>query len=131
MLKTLSTILIIVLVIVAATVLFLVVKTSGAKGNGDFGEWVVNHELSKFPAEKYILLSDVALRNGKGMVQIDHVLLSAYGIFVIETKNYHGMIAGSDKSENWSRVYRNKKYPFYSPVRQNYGHMKALAACRE
>lgn len=40
--------------------------------------------------EEYIVLHDLLLPYKDGTTQIDHVIISPYGIFVIETKNYTG-----------------------------------------
>ena len=59
-------------------------------------------------------------------VQIDHVVISVYGIFVIETKNYTGWIYGTDASEKWVKNMYGTKYYFQNPLRQNYSHVKTL-----
>lgn len=65
----------------------------------------------------------------KGTTQIDHVLLSRYGIFVIETKNMKGWIFGSEKQRTWTqKIYRHSNQ-FMNPLRQNYKHVLALAQC--
>ena len=38
-----------------------------------------------------------------GTTQIDHVVVSPYGIFVLETKNMKGWIFGSERDANWMR----------------------------
>lgn len=66
------------------------------------------------------------MRTNRGTTQIDHIVISIYGIFVIETKNYKGWITGSEQGEYWTQnIYGNKK-SFRNPIRQNYGHRKAL-----
>lgn len=67
----------------------------------------------------------VPKKNGE-MTQIDHVLLSPHGIFVIETKNYTGWIFGSEDQRNWTQTIYKKKSRFYNPVMQNNTHIKAL-----
>lgn len=67
----------------------------------------------------------VPKKNGE-MTQIDHVLLSPKGIFVIETKNYTGWIFGDENQRNWTQTIYNKKSRFYNPVKQNNTHIKAL-----
>ena len=67
----------------------------------------------------------VPKKNGE-MTQIDHVLLSTNGVFVIETKNYTGWIFGSENQRNWTQTIYNKKSRFYNPVMQNNTHVKAL-----
>ena len=59
--------------------------------------------------------------------QIDHIVISKYGIFVIETKNYGGLIIGKEHSENWVQYFGKKKYYFKNPIYQNYGHLKVLS----
>ena len=58
--------------------------------------------------------------------QIDHVVVSRYGIFVIETKNYKGWISGGENSDNWTQNIYGHKYQLRNPVYQNESHVKAL-----
>lgn len=60
--------------------------------------------------------------------QIDHVIISKYGIFVIEAKNYSGWIYGNSKQKTWTQVLYNQKNIFQNPLRQNYKHVKFLQA---
>lgn len=93
---------------------------------GKIGEFYVSSMLSGLPENKYILLNDIILPSKNGTTQIDHILLSIYGIFVIETKNYKGWIYGSDYSDKWTQnIYGNKNY-FKNPLKQNYGHICTL-----
>ena len=59
-------------------------------------------------------------------VQIDHIVVSPYGVFVIETKNYRGWILGGENSEYWHHVFYKSKYLFYNPIKQNKSHVKFL-----
>lgn len=76
----------------------------------------------------YHRLNNVTLTKQNGMTtQIDHIIVSRYGIFVIETKNYKGWIFGTEHQEKWTQVlFGGKKFQFYNPIRQNYGHIKTL-----
>lgn len=60
--------------------------------------------------------------------QIDHILICARGVFVIETKNYSGMVCGSDRQREWTQVlaYGNTKHRFLSPVVQNATHVRLV-----
>jgi predicted RNA-binding Zn-ribbon protein involved in translation (DUF1610 family) len=69
------------------------------------------------------------LKSGEITSQIDHVVISDFGIFVIETKNYKGWIVGNENSEYWSQIIYKYKAQFYNPIRQNSGHIKALKKC--
>ena len=63
--------------------------------------------------------------NGK-IVQIDHVVISNFGIFVIETKNYKGFITGNEYNDYWTQTIYKYKGKFYNPIKQNYGHIQAF-----
>lgn len=82
--------------------------------------------LQRLPAHSYQTLQNVILYGKNGMTQIDHLVISIYGIFIIETKNYHGVITGKTHSENWKVSYGKKSYPFRNPLKQNYAHEKTL-----
>ena len=64
---------------------------------------------------------------GGGTTQIDHIIVSIYGIFVVETKNMNGWIYGNAKEPKWTQVFFSKKYPFQNPLRQNYKHIKTIS----
>ncbi|MFT4416044.1 nuclease-related domain-containing protein [Fredinandcohnia humi] len=63
---------------------------------GELGEYKINIQLDQFPKE-WKHLSDLLIINRQsitGFSQIDHVVITNYGLFVIETKNYSGKIIG-------------------------------------
>lgn len=92
---------------------------------GELGEYKIDVQLRQMPREiRYI--SDVLVRNPKsrtGYSQIDHVVITPYGLFVIETKNYKGEIKGKRTDKRWNV---SGRFNPYNPLRQNYGHMKIL-----
>ena len=53
-------------------------------------------------------------------------IISVYGIFVIETKNYKGLIFGNEYDDNWKQVIYKRSERFRNPIKQNYGHVAAL-----
>lgn len=75
----------------------------------------------------YKQFNNVTIPGDRGTTQIDHVIISRYGIFVIETKNMGGWIYGSKSQPQWTQVFHAKKYKFQNPLHQNYRHTKALA----
>ena len=78
--------------------------------------------------QSYRSLNNVTLNTSNGTTQIDHVIASRYGIFVIEAKNYQGWIFGSEKQSEWTQsLPGGKKFKFQNPLRQNYRHIKALS----
>lgn len=92
---------------------------------GELGEHKINIQLDQLPKDcKY--LSDIMIGNSKsrsGFSQIDHVVISPFGLFVIETKNYNGEIKGLRDDTYWTV---SNRFKMYNPLKQNYGHIKAL-----
>jgi restriction system protein len=86
-----------------------------------FGLWL---GLNK---RTYRRFDDVILRAPDGTTQIDHVVLSIYGIFVIETKNMQGWIFGDAYQDRWTQTIYKFKTQFQNPLRQNFRHTKCLA----
>lgn len=93
---------------------------------GQIGEDDVKRILSYLPKEEYIVLNDVLLPSNNGMTQLDHVVVSLYGIFVIETKNYSGTIYGNPNSQQWTQYSHGQKYSFHNPLFQNQVHVDAI-----
>jgi hypothetical protein len=77
--------------------------------------------------EVYRIFNDFIIPDTGGSTQIDHVVLSRYGIFVIEVKNYSGWIFGNEKNPQWTQIIHRTKNRFQNPLRQNYRHIKALS----
>lgn len=93
---------------------------------GFLGEFFVKTELNKLPKENYLILNNIMINSSKGTNQIDHIVISKYGIFVIETKNYAGLITGNEYKDKWTQHLGKNKYYFHNPIHQNYAHIKAL-----
>jgi len=97
---------------------------------GFLGETVINVAMwLKLEKDVYHRLNNITLPlANSGSTQIDHIIVSVYGIFVIETKNYKGWIYGSENQRQWTQSFPNgSKYKFQNPLRQNYLHIKTLA----
>ncbi len=77
-------------------------------------------------ANVYEDINNVALTTCNGTTQIDHIIVSRFGIFVVETKNMSGWIFGDEKSPQWTQMLAGKKYKFQNPLHQNYKHVKSL-----
>ena len=74
----------------------------------------------------YVDLHNVTLPTADGSTQIDHLIFSPYGLFVLETKNYQGWIFGSERQSQWTQQIFKKRSRFQNPLRQNYKHTKAI-----
>ncbi|MBR0393012.1 MAG: NERD domain-containing protein [Oscillospiraceae bacterium] len=129
-----------VVIIIIAFLLYLLIKViPGSAGHsytpnrGKEGESDVSAILYSLPPE-YHVLNDVTIPDQKTdpdrdyTTQIDHIVVAPTGIFVIETKNYSGWIFGDDKSKQWKQTFKKTQGNyFYNPVKQNWGHIFALA----
>jgi len=94
---------------------------------GVFGEWLVNSAARLFlDKDKYRLFKNVTLPTEDGATQIDHVIVSRYGIFVIETKNMKGWIFGSPQQKTWTQKIYKHTTKFQNPLHQNYKHTQTL-----
>ncbi|MGO4890252.1 nuclease-related domain-containing protein [Anaerobacillus sp. MEB173] len=96
-----------------------------SKRKGELGEYKICIQLDQLPKDCRFL-SDLLVQNPKaksGYSQIDHVVITPYGVIVIETKNYQGTIYGSKDRKTWLV---NGKFKMMNPFVQNYGHIQAL-----
>lgn len=113
---------------------------NSARQKGKRGEMRVFSILLQLPDE-YTIINDLMLSTEKGTTQIDHVVVSRYGVFVIETKNYQGEIYGDDNRKEWTQMIVNDvtytkrwwktytyvtKNHFYNPVKQSLAHSIAI-----
>ncbi len=130
-------------IVVAIALLFLFVYgvwTNTATYKGHVGEDRVHNILMQLPDEYYVF-KDVILKTPKGTTQIDHIVVSKYGVFAIETKNYRGEIYGDDNRRYWTQMIITdvtyakkwwktytyvKKSRFYNPVKQSLAHSYAI-----
>jgi hypothetical protein len=89
-------------------------------------ELLRNTIIKNLPSTSWHLLNHVTLKTADGTTQIDHILVSRYGVFVIETKHYTGWLFGDAKSKHWTQVIYGTKHRFQNPLHQNYKHLKAV-----
>ncbi|AJA48938.1 NERD domain-containing protein [Clostridium pasteurianum DSM 525 = ATCC 6013] len=94
------------------------------------GEKAVSKLLCNL-SNKYIVYNDIIIGGKEKGAQIDHLVLSTYGIFCIETKNMTGTIIGGEEDSEWIQIKIGKggtKYEkrFYNPCRQSRGHVNAI-----
>ncbi len=74
----------------------------------------------------YHRIDDVIINASDGTTQIDHIVVSKYGIFVVETKNINGWIFGDAQDSQWTQSIYGHKSRFQNPLKQNYRHIKCL-----
>lgn len=122
-----------------AALVFLAFRKKGiTRSNikGNVGEWQVANILKGLDPNQFIVLNNIMLEREvwskefhktiTKTAQIDHIIVSIYGIFVVETKNYTGQIYGSADALNWNQYLHGKRNSFYNPIWQNRGHIRAI-----
>lgn len=99
------------------------------KNKGDIGESRISILNESGLDENHIGLDNVLipLPDG-GTTQIDHIVVSPYGLYIIETKNMGGWIYGNEYDNQWTQVLYKQKYTFQNPLRQNYKHCQVIAS---
>lgn len=63
---------------------------------GYIGELLVRLRLKRLDESSYTVLNDILIKTEEGTTQIDHIVVSEYGIFVIETKHMTGKVYATD-----------------------------------
>jgi hypothetical protein len=117
-----------ILLIAIIFVFYLFLKSPESKGS-DGEAYVDRMFFNNLPEQDYKILSNITLPTYNGSTtQIDHIIFSIYGIFVIETKNYSGWIFGTANQKTWTQTFRNgEKYHFQNPLFQNQKHIRTIA----
>jgi len=110
-------------------------QNKGVAQTCENGENLVNEIIDKiisgntlkqschFRSYKNVLLTN----DDDELTEIDHLIVSPFGVFVIESKNYSGFIFGSEKQAKWTQTLKGGKTQFMNPLRQNYKHCLAVS----
>jgi hypothetical protein len=117
-------------------IIFQALRPKGEVGESRVSRKIISYSRKNSVSESF---DNVILKTPDGSTQIDHIIISIYGIFVIETKDYAGWIFGNENQQKWTqsligprefsifgRRYSSVKYKFQNPLRQNYKHVKAV-----
>ena len=96
---------------------------------GKSGEKVVRRGLRMFlDSKEYKNQHNLIIETSNGITEIDHVCLSRFGIFVMETKHYSGWVFGSKRDSQWTQSFPDgSRFKFQNPLRQNYRHTRAIS----
>lgn len=109
-----------------------------AGGHRTFGAWrfptfqnsgearVSRVLLSHFGAPDYHLMNHVTVRIDDGTTQVDHILVSRFGVFVVETKDFKGWIFANEADPTWTQALFRRKFTFQNPILQNRKHVRAI-----
>lgn len=70
---------------------------------GLYGEELVSYTLNSLPNE-YTLYNNIPLEKDGKQTEIDTLVVSKYGIFLGEVKNYKGQISGNENDLTWTQI---------------------------
>lgn len=105
--------------------LFAVYKSAWFKGFA--GEYVFNATVKLFlNKNRYYIFKDVTLYTENGSIQIDNVIVSKCGVFVVNKKNMKGCIFGNKYQKIWTQKTCDFRYKFKSPLCQNQENIETL-----
>jgi len=94
---------------------------------GWFGEICTRLGLwLRLPSRTYRQFHNVVVPTSNGTTQIDHLIISPYGLFVIETKTMNGWIYGNEQDSQWTQKFYKTSFRFQNPLKQNYRHLCCL-----
>jgi len=100
-----------------------------SKEKGDYGERTVRNSVySILNPNDRMLNNYITQGTSSATSQIDHIVIKPSGVYVIETKNYEGVIYGKRDDFYWIQVLAggHVKNQFYNPIKQNATHIKNI-----
>lgn len=72
-------------------------------------------------------ISGLLIPNGDaGEILIDHLLLTAQGLLIVDVKDVEGTVFGSDKMEDWTVISADRRYTFCNPQPALYDRIAAV-----
>ncbi len=86
--------------------------------------------LKKLPRDFTVITNPVILNRGVKM-ELDFVVIGKNGVFIIESKNYRGVVSGNTSKQEWKQIKFGKNDKVYekeisNPVRQAYRQSKCM-----
>lgn len=106
----------------------LVPRRSPLGRGEEMEDWVARELLVRLPVY-YIIFGDLiipSISKDIPSTQIDHIIVSQYGIFCLETKSHQGSIYGNYRSTHWKQYLGRGRFDFYNPIKQNKHHVQSL-----
>jgi hypothetical protein len=113
-----------IVLVIAIKIIVSVARSPWFKGK--MGEFFTKTKISRLNPTLYTSFNDVTLEILGDTTQIDHIIISKFGIFVIETKNYTGWIFGDALQKTWTQIIFKTKSKFQNPLHQNQKHIHFL-----
>lgn len=97
---------------------------------GLYGEYQIYRQMQQYASNGAKFLFNLYIPKDEGTTEIDVLMIHPSGIFVIESKNFSGVITGDEEEKKWFQTIKTKgkteTIEFYNPIRQNNKHVKYL-----
>jgi restriction system protein len=111
-----------IIVVMAAAAMFASRKRAGKRG----ARRTRKIAEALLDANTYHQMHDLTLETTNGTVQIDHVIVSPFGVFVIETMDMSGKILGKTFDPDWTQTFKGETLKFPNPLKPNFNRKLAL-----
>jgi hypothetical protein len=97
--------------------LLAIALLSSPRWKGDIAQRRVRRILSaNLQKNLYTVLNNLQLPTGGGTIRIDHVVVSRFGIFVIESQYARGVVSGTEVQERWKQRRFGRAVLFNNPL---------------
>ena len=107
--------------------LLLIAYLSSPRFRGDIAESRVRRLLATgLEGNLYTVFNGLVLPSGGGTVPVDHVVVSKFGIFVIESDYVRGWVSGGEFQPRWRGASLGRTHPFDNPMHRNRLQVEAL-----
>lgn len=89
----------------------------------------VQHSLKRLHSQDYFVAEMLYIPRltGNGTTHLQHIVLSRFGIFVIQAQQQKGLIRGGLTDRDWLCVSQQETSPFPNPIMRNQYHVRSLA----
>jgi len=106
------------LLLIVLLLIWLVVR-----GRRDRGRTLANVlDAIAFERIEHMVIPD----GDQGEIQIDHLVLTAQGLLIIDVKDVIGAVFGSDKMQEWTVIAKDRRFTFANPQPALYDRIAAV-----
>jgi hypothetical protein len=105
----------------------LIAYLSSPRHRGEIAEARVRRLLAAgLERSRYTVFNDLDVPSGGGTVHVDHVVVSKFGVFVIESQYARGWISGGEFQERWKQYHLGRFTRLDNPLHRNKIQVDAL-----
>jgi hypothetical protein len=105
----------------------LIVFIASPRFRGDIAETRVRRILATgLEKNRYTIFNSLVVPAGGGTIKIDHVVVSKFGIFVIESQLARGWVSGGEFQDRWKQYHLSRFTRLDNPMHRNALQAQAL-----